>query len=187
MKDEIFQACLTAIEQGGWKNFSFAKAAAQSGLPLSTFHNHFSCSTEVITFLFHKIDQEVLKNIQLSEDLISKDALFEILMARFDAAHPYKAVLQSFWKEWVYAPEETPALISHGFSSMAWMLEAAGLESRGLKGFLRTQGLATLYLLTLRTWLTDDSPDLGKTMAFLDKGLSRAEKMASYMNRSPLC
>ncbi len=182
MKEKAFKACLSVIEQEGWKGFSFAKASHASGIPLATFHDQFSCPTDVILHLFRRIDSEVLKNLELSEELSPKDALFEILMARFDAAEPYKPILKSFWQEWILAPEEAPSLASQGFSSMAWMLEAAGLENRGIKGLLRLQGLTTLYLLTLRTWLADDSPDLGKTMAFLDKGLSRAERLAGVLN-----
>lgn len=184
MKEDVFKACLSLIEKEGWKNFSFAKAAQDSGLPLSAFHDTFSCPTDVMAHLFRKIDGEVLKNLDLSEGLSPRDALFEILMARFDAAAPYKSILKSFWQDWILSPEEAPALASQGFSSMAWMLEAAGLDNRGLKGLLRIQGLTTLYLLTLRTWLSDDSPDLGKTMAFLDKGLARAERLAPLLNFS---
>jgi len=182
MKEKVFNACLSTIEKEGWKRFSFAKASDESEIPLSAFHEQFSSPTDVILLLFRKIDNEVLNNLELSDDLSPKDALFEILMARFDAAEAYKSILKSFWQEWVLAPEEAPSLAAQGFSSMAWMLEAAGLENRGIKGLLRVQGLTTLYLLTLRIWLADESPDLGKTMAFLDKGLSRAEKLAHLLN-----
>lgn len=183
MKEKAFKSCLDVIETEGWKNFSFAKASQHSGIPLKVFHEHFSSPAEVMILLFHKIDQELLDHQDLAlESLSPKDALFELLMARFEAAEKYKPVLKSFWKDWILAPEDTPALACHGFSSMAWMLEAAGLSSRGLKGILRVQGLTTLYLLTLRVWLADDGPDLGKTMTYLDKGLTRLEKLAGLMH-----
>lgn len=182
MKKKAFEVCLKVIERGGWKNFSFAKASAESSIPLSVFHDQFSSPSDVIIQLFKTIDQETLKNLDSYDDLSPKDALFDILMTRFEAALPYKTILKSFWGDWIMNPTEAPAFACQGFSSMAWMLEAAGLESRGLKGFLRVQGLTTLYLLTLKTWLTDDSPDLGKTMAFLDKGLHKLERAARILN-----
>ena len=103
-------------------------------------------------------------------------------MARFDAALPYKPVIESFWNDWILSPNETPALACQGFSSMTWMLEAAGLSPRGITGILRVQGLLALYLYTLRTWLKDDSPDMGKTMVILDKGLSKLERAANFLN-----
>jgi len=182
MKEKAFKACLAAIKKEGWKNFSFAKVSQKSKIPLNVFHEHFSSPADVIVHLFRRIDTQVLKNLNLSKDLSSKDALFEIFMERFEAAQPYKPILKSFWHEWPFAPEEIPFFLSQGFSSMAWMLEAAGLDARGLKGVLRIQGLTILYLLTLRIWLSDESPDLGKTMAFLDKGLIRLERLAHMLN-----
>ena len=62
---------------------------------------------------------------------------------------------------------------------MTWMLEAAGLQTTGLKGAVRVAGLSGLYIKTLWVWRDDDSPDMAKTMAALDKNLTRAERMAS--------
>ncbi|MBA3814425.1 MAG: hypothetical protein H0X26_08085 [Alphaproteobacteria bacterium] len=182
MKNKAFEACLRVIEREGWKAFSFAKASQESAIPLHIFHDQFSSPADVMLHLFRRIDQDVLKNIDSFDGLSPKDTLFDILISRFEMSQPYKPVLKSFWGDWMMAPTEAPAVVCQGFSSMAWMLEAAGLESRGIKGLMRIQGLTTLYLLTLKTWLTDDSPDLGKTMVFLDKGLLKLERGARFLN-----
>lgn len=182
MKNKAFDACLQVIEREGWKNFSFAKASQDSAIPLHVFHEQFASPSDVMIHLFKNIDQQVLKNLDSYEGLSPKDALFDILMNRFEAAQPYKTVLKSFWEDWIMAPTEAPTFACQGFSSMAWILEAVGLKSRGLKGMLRVQGLTALYLLTLRIWLTDDNPDLGQTMIFLDKGLVRLERAARFLN-----
>lgn len=78
MKEKVFKACLEVIETEGWKNFSFAKAAQHSRISLNVFHEYFSSPAEVMIFLFHQIDQELLKHQNLSlETLSHKDALFE--------------------------------------------------------------------------------------------------------------
>ncbi|HLB59270.1 MAG TPA: TetR/AcrR family transcriptional regulator, partial [Bdellovibrionota bacterium] len=127
-------------------------------------------------------DREVLESINISEGENPKDILFDVLMTRFEAAQPYKPIFKEFWQNWIFTPECAPPLLLQGFSSMTWMLEAASIDTQGVKGMLRIQGFTTLYLLALRVWLSDDSPELGKTMAFLDKGLSRLEKMAGFLN-----
>jgi hypothetical protein len=68
--------------------------------------------------------------------------------------------------------------------SMSWMLEAAGISSAGLKGLLRTKGLAMVYLNTVRVWVRDETPDMSKTMAALDQNLRRAERVAALCNLS---
>ena len=40
------------------------------------------------------------------------------------------------------------------------------------------QGLKAVTAFALRAWMTDDSADLAKTMAALDRALNRAEKLA---------
>ena len=56
---------------------------------------------------------------------------------------------------------------------MAWMLEAAGAPPRMPFGLLRVKLLAGIHLSVMRVWLQDDSEDLGRTMARLDKALKR--------------
>ncbi|MBL8676354.1 MAG: hypothetical protein JNJ47_02860 [Alphaproteobacteria bacterium] len=182
MKEKAFKICLKMIEKEGWKSFTFAKASQESGIPLNTFKKHFSTPADVMIHLFQKIDKHVLEHYVVSEKLPAKDQIFEILMERIDAAAPYKPVLQRFWHDWLYSPDDFPSLACQGYSSMTWMLEAVGLNPRGISGIIRVQGLTALYVLTLRTWLDDDSPDLGKTMAFLDKGLSKMEQAAAWLN-----
>lgn len=58
---------------------------------------------------------------------------------------------------------------------MAWMAEAAGLPTEGLRGRLRVKALTALYALTLRDWVADDSPDMARVMAALDSRLRRLE------------
>ncbi|MBS0272519.1 MAG: hypothetical protein JSR85_07735 [Proteobacteria bacterium] len=182
MKEKAFKACLKIIETEGWKAFSFAKASEVSGISLHVFHKHFPMPSDVMVYLFQKLDTQVLKNHDLSQNCSPKDTLFDLFMERFEAAQRYKPILKRFWQDWIFSPQEAPSLTCQGYSSMTWMLEAAGLSSRGIPGFLRLQGLLGLYLLTLRTWLEDDSPDLGKTMVFLDNGLSKLEKAAHFLN-----
>ncbi len=68
--------------------------------------------------------------------------------------------------------------------SMVWMLEAAALDSAGLRGAVRVRGLGLLYLSVLRVWLDDDSEDLSRTMAALDKRLKRIDRLLGAM---PAC
>ena len=69
---------------------------------------------------------------------------------------------------------------------MRWMLEAAGIPTRGIRGELRVKGLVAVWLWTLRAWRADDSEDLSATMAALDAALRRAEQAAEWLGwRAP--
>jgi hypothetical protein len=79
-------------------------------------------------------------------------------------------------------------LVPGGMRAMAGLAEAAGISTRPPFGPLKIKALAAAYLGTFRVWLGDDSADAAKTMAFLDKALSRLEALASsfpaFLNHS---
>ena len=62
---------------------------------------------------------------------------------------------------------------------MAWMLEGAGLSAAGITGALRVKVLLGVWTATVRVWLRDEDPDLGRTMAALDRNLRRADGLGS--------
>ncbi len=182
MKDKTFKACLNVIEEYGFAKFTFSLASEDSGIPIETFHKHFHNPIDVMNHLFKKIDEQVLKNFDPSPEISQKDQLFDILMLRFEISEPFKPVLRNFWKDSLFIPNEYPPLLCQALESMGWMLDATGISPRGLTGLLKTQGLLGIYLFALRAWFFDDSEDLGKTMAALDKGLSNMESAAKLLD-----
>jgi hypothetical protein len=84
-------------------------------------------------------------------------------------------VLESFKSD----PKQLIIGLPHLCKSMSWMLEAAGMDTLGLGGAARLFGLTGIYIKNLKVWVSDESADLGKTMASLDKDLSRAESLAN--------
>jgi hypothetical protein len=68
-------------------------------------------------------------------------------------------------------------------SSMRFMLEAAGIEAEGASGAIKLQGLALAWGRVLQTWLDDDEPALSKTMAELDRVLTRGERAVAGVDR----
>src|SRR5438045_939841 len=101
MKTDVFSTCLDVIEKEGWANFSFAKASQTSSIPLHVFYDQFSTPSDVMVQLFRHIDRKVLDALEVEDGLSPKDALFDILMNRFEVSQPYKGVLKSFWADWI--------------------------------------------------------------------------------------
>ena len=58
---------------------------------------------------------------------------------------------------------------------MRFMLEAAGIDSEGVAGAIKLQGLAFAWARIVAVWLDDPEPGLDKTMAELDRELTRGE------------
>jgi ubiquinone biosynthesis protein COQ9 len=108
-----------------------------------------------------------------------------VLMRRVDALQPHRAGILRLVEDLKRDPLLALPLLAGMPRSMAWMLEAAGLGAGGLAGLLRAQGLAAVWLATIRAWREDATADLGPTMAALDRALDRAEQVARSLRLEP--
>lgn len=172
----IIDAALELAAVEGWSGLSLARIAEAAGLTLAELHATFPSKGCLLDAFIRRIDRQVLAGGPTDAADAARDRLFEVLMRRFDALAPCKAAVAAILRDVV---DPTVGLIGLPAvaRSMAWTLEAAGLSSAGLAGLIRVQGLMLVYADAVRVWLRDDTPDMAKTMAALDKGLRRAESL----------
>ncbi len=172
-RDRILDAALGLAGRTGWRGASLGAIAAEAGLPLGEVYGEFTSRAAILRGLMGRTDAEVLATPADAEET-PRDRLFEILMRRFDALKPHRAALRTMARDLVADPPtalcSAPALLR----SMAWMLEAAGVGSAGLRGRLRVRALVLLYLSIMPVFFGDESADLAKTMAALDRRLRQA-------------
>jgi len=174
--DRIIDAALELAAEPGWARTSLADISARANLPLAEARRHFDSKAAILRAFLRRIDAQVLAAVGPGEAGESaRDRLFDLMMARFEALLPYRRAIRSLFAAAQKDPIGAACLLPTYCTSMAWMLEGAGVSSAGLKGALRANGLAALNLAVSQTWLKDDSADLGKTMASLDRWLARAE------------
>ena len=180
----IIDAAMTLAAQKGWRDLSLAEIAAAAKLPLSKVYPVFPSKPAILRGLSRRVDAEVLAGEdEEAREGSARDRLFDVLMRRFDSLGPYKEAIGHI----VYdLGRDAPAALCASAQfrrSMACMLEAADLSADGVRGSLRVNGLGLIYLDTLRAWLRDDSPDLARTMAVLDRNLRRAEGLIRLLAR----
>ena len=170
----LVDAALALAAGQGWRATSLAAIATEAGLPLDQAYAACPSKHAIFAAFQRRIDRAALAGPAPESDASGRDRLFDILMRRFDALKPHQAALRAILRDSIGDPWAllgAPALLR----SMAWMLAAAGISSAGWPGALRPQVLAGLYLWVLRDFLSDESADLAKTMAALDRGLRRAQ------------
>jgi AcrR family transcriptional regulator len=175
-RDKILDATLALAEREGWRNASLRAIAQEAGVSLHEFYSEFRSRAAILGALMARTDAAVLAETPGggSEDT-PRDRLFEVLMRRFDALKPHRAALKAIGRELGSDPPTALCSAPAFLRSMTWMLEAAGLSSTGIRGRLHVRALGVLYLCVLRTFVTDDTEDLSKTMAALDRRLGQAE------------
>lgn len=166
----------TALDLAGrkrWSDVGLVDIAQSAGLTLAELRReHIASKSDVLAAITRAIDDSVLAQAKRrAEGTAPRDAIFDVIMSRFDAMAPYKAALRSIFLG------QPPDLRHAGsvLNSQRWMLEAAGVGTDGLTGTMKAAGLASVYGAVFRIWLDDDDPGLARTMAALDRRLRRGE------------
>jgi AcrR family transcriptional regulator len=175
-RDRILDATLALAEREGWRKASLGAIAGEAGMPLRQLYGEFRSRAAILSGLMARTDAGVLTETPAAEaDESPRDRLFDVLMRRFDALKAQRAALKVIARELGSDPPTALCSAPAFLRSMTWMLEAAGLSSAGIRGRFRVRVLAVLYLCVLRVFVGDDSEDLAKTMAALDRRLRQAE------------
>ena len=173
IKGRIVAAALRLAGECPWDQVTLVDIGEAAGVSLVDLRNAFSSKGDILAAFTRAVDDEVAARApKRAENQSSRDAIFEVVMSRFDILVPYKPALKSIATSW---PTDA-AVLSAVLSSQAWMLRAAGVSPDGIDGQLRVGGLAVLYVSVFRTWLDDDDPGLARTMAALDRRLRRGER-----------
>jgi AcrR family transcriptional regulator len=179
-RTRIVDALMALAAERAFEDISITDIAEKAGVTLADFRDAFPSKGAVLAGFTRRIDRIVLE--KRSDDLAGeapKDRLFDVLMRRLDAMAPYKEGLRCV-SQWLRRePMSALAVNQLVVNSMRFMLEAAGLESDGTLGAVKLQGLAFAWARVLDVWFNDHDPELGKTMAALDRELTRGEKMVS--------
>ena len=182
-KDAI-DVALELVAEQGWFGFDLPDVAARAGIPLTEFSRDYWTKSDLLTAFQRRIDERVLAAADTdADDETPRDRLFDILMQRFDALQPYRPALAALARDLPKDPATALTVARNLRRSMAWMAAAAKLPTNGIQGALILKGLILVWTVTARTWLTDDSSDMSKTMAALDKALTRAEAAAATLSR----
>jgi ubiquinone biosynthesis protein COQ9 len=180
VKERAIEAALTLASSMPWDMVTLSDIAAEADMSLAELSDYFDDKADILVAFERGIDRRMLEEAgSLSPDETPRDRLFDILMARFDILGENREAALSILKALRVDPKQVVIGFPHLGRSMSWALESAGIETTGIKGAVRVAGITGIYLNTLRIWIDDESADLSKTMAALDKGLSRAEKLAS--------
>ena len=184
--DHVIDTALKLAAERSWHDLSLAEIAEAAGLPLSKVNAVFPSKSAILDAFSRRVDAAVLTGSEPDESEGSAcDRLFDVLMRRFDALDPQKEALGNLLLDQARDPLAAVRGAKRLRRSMALMLEAARLSSSGLRGAVRIKGLALIYLSTLRIWLRDDSADMARTMAALDRRLHGAESLITRLRRGP--
>ena len=173
--DTIAAAAVRLAGERGWRSLSLSDIATEAGVTLSTLARHYMCRPEILDGFERMIDRRMLAGAAAGDiDDKPRDRLFDIVMERFDALLPYRDGIRRIARELPFDPASGLVLAAALPRTVGWMFAGARIAVSGPAMPVKLAAMGGAYVATLRVWLGDDSQDLGKTMAALDRRLGQA-------------
>lgn len=184
-RNRVLDAFLGLIAERGYDGVSLHDVGEAAGIGRADLYRLFPDKLALVGGFMARIDGEVLAGTPeaIDPDETVRDRLFDMLMRRFDALKPHRAALAAVRRAGMRDPLMALVLGPALMRSMAAMLEAAGVPSRGVVGAVRQNALAAIYAAVSRVFDKDDSADLSKTMSALDSRLKTAERWAQTFGK----
>ncbi|MFN7710033.1 MAG: hypothetical protein ACK5O7_03630 [Holosporales bacterium] len=166
------EATLLLIGRDGWSGFTLTALAGRLGVTLDEVLLWAQSPEQALARCGAYIDELSTQSLPESEKGQSvQDRLFEVLMARFDALHPYRDAVKRLAQDLWCSPGLFAQLFCVGHTASGLSLEAAGLTPTGPYGLVQQQALGLVLLYATVVWLEDETEDQAKTMAALDRAL----------------
>jgi AcrR family transcriptional regulator len=183
-RERIVDALMALVAERRFEEIAIRDICAAAKISLADFRDAFPSKGAVLAGFAKRIDRAALsRDNEESAAEAPRERLFDALMRRLDAMAPYRESLREIAAWLRRDPLAALAINPSMINSMRFMLEAAGIDSEGLAGAITLQGLAFAWARVIAVWLDDSEPGLDKTMAELDRELTRGERAVAGLER----
>ena len=183
-RGKIVDALMELAAETRFEDISIRDICKAAGVSLADFRDAFPSKGAVLAGFSRRIDRAVLaQDTGELADESPRERLFDVLMRRLEAMTPYREGVREAIAWLRREPVAALTMNQVATNSMRFMLEAAGIEAQGAAGAVKLQGLALAWARVIQVWLDDEEPALSKTMAELDRVLTRGERAAAGVDR----
>jgi AcrR family transcriptional regulator len=175
--DLIAGAAVQLAGRTGWRGAALGDIAAAAGVTLAELAQHYASRADILDGFEKMIDRRMLAGATAGTDDQPRDRMFEIIMARLDALAPYREGAKRVAGDLPFDPQSGLVMACALPRSISWMFAGAHLPLAGPVMPLKLAAVGAAYLSTFRIWLNDESEDLPKTMAALDRNMDRVKNL----------
>ncbi len=183
VEKKIVDTALRLAASHPWNRITPEQIAKAVKIPPAQVKKLFPDKNLILPAIVRQIDAEVARAAGKVSRGTPHDRLFEVMMARFDILQARRRGILGIMAEVKRDPSLIRILLPAQAKSMQHMLALAGLKPEGIKEVLATGGLLAVYAAALWCWERDDTTDMSRTMATLDRHLRRAGKSADILFR----
>lgn len=182
-RDKIVTALMELLAEDSFERIGLSDVARRAGVSLAQLRQEFSSTFSILAAHMKVTDQKVLAggDTDMAEES-PREKLFDVLMRRLEILGSHRQAVRSLMRSARRNPGFAFALNGLAVQSQRWMLNAADIKVAGPKGMVRAQGLAMLFACVMQTWVKDEDPGLARTMAVLDRELSRGQRWSGFLD-----
>ena len=178
---DLLRIALDLLAERGWEGLSSAEIARRAGTSLAAVYAELPERAALLCALGRRLDEAMLALDPAElEGMSVRERLFELIMRRLDAMADYKPALRVLARRAGREPMLLAAACCNLGRLSRRLLDAAGAEQGRVLALLARRVVGAVYLSTFRVWLDDDTPDMARTLAELDRRLQQAETMARW-------
>jgi AcrR family transcriptional regulator len=163
--DRAAEAALALAADRRWDQISLRDIALASGAPLADLYAEAPGKVALLDHLSRTLDRQALTAAETDGSAEAFDRLFEAVMSRLEAMEPHRSALIAIARS-----EGMLALAPRLPRTAKALLEAAGIDTGGLRGALRLAAMTGVWTRVLQVW-RDDEGALNRTMAEIDTQL----------------
>jgi AcrR family transcriptional regulator len=165
--DRAAEAALALAADRRWDQISLREIAVAAGVSLADLYAEAPGKMALLDHLSRTFDRDALASAQADGSAETIDRLFEATMARLEAMAPHRNALIA-----IARAEGMLALAPRLPRTAKALLEAAGIDTEGLRGALRLAAMTGVWTRVLQVW-RDDEGALNRTMAEIDTQLKQ--------------
>jgi hypothetical protein len=172
---DMLEAFFAALEHTPLTRLTVNDVMAHTQSKKADWARHYPTLGHMVRGFNLYVGAEMQDAISYDPQNTKRDVYFDLIMARLDAVQAYRDGVIALHDGLAHRPDLALVQLRHLNATLDEMLEAADDMYPAWQIPFKKAGLAALYARALHLWRQDESADLSKTMAGLDKMLEQAE------------
>ena len=184
IRDEILEVALPNVAFDGWSWEVVCAAAIEAGQSENIARAVFpEKMVGVLDHFADWADRQMLEKLSDTnpEDHRIRDRVRLALLARFEVLNPYKDAVNQSLHFWLWPTRKPRAVkITWRLADRIW--EWAGDMSADYNHYTKRGLLSGVIASTTLAWLNDETQDMDKTKAFLDRRIENVMQLGKVIN-----
>ena len=177
---KISAAALRLAAAQGWEKVTLGAVAKSAKISSAAIKKRFAATHELASVIVDEMSREALAGAGKTSGA-AHDVLFDLLMARFDVLQKNRKAILSIAEAARRDLALSRTLTRSILNGLYGVIDAASLDAPPRP--VLAAGLSVVYGWAFLAWRRDESRDMAKTMAALDRGLRLSGKTMGVLKR----